>query len=279
MRHTGPVAAAGLLLGLGVHPAQADPVGIDVACRVTTDALEGGGTVTSGEGAVGVAGTRLRVGARVIDPTGTYGLVSADGLRTKDRKAALGYLGSPRATSWFAAGRFPTTAGWVTSYEQARQEAIGLPADCTAVAGPYVSGSGPTVQYERLTVTLDDAGRIALWDAGGDALTFTYGPQTIDLPPAPRVAYSRWQRASQAASLDATMRAIARQAATSVVADPAAIEAALEAAVDPGRVVPLRLRELRQGTLIYARNPYTRTYHAWRVYVRDGEVRARRVAP
>jgi hypothetical protein len=278
MRHVSLVGATGLLLGLVAAPAHADPVALDAACRSTSEALSAGGVVTSGGGTLTVAGTRLRIGSRLIDPSGTYGLLAGEGVRAKDRRAALAYLRAPRATAWVLEGRYPTATGWGTSYEQARQEAIGLPADCIAAAGGLVSRSGPTYQYEQVTVTLDAAGRLTTWSTVAEQRTFAYGTQSLDLPARP-VAYARWQRASQAASLNATMRTVARGVAASADADPAAIDAALRTAIDPGRAVPLRLRELRSGTLIFARNPYTGTYHAWRVYVRDDEVRARRVAP
>jgi hypothetical protein len=270
-------AAAAVLLVVGATPASATSVSLDAACQATREALAAGGTIAPGD--VVVAGPRIVVGGRILEPSGTYGLLTSEGLRERDRKAALGYLRAPRATAWFAVGRFPdATGGWTSDYEQARAVAVPLPADCGASAGSLLSRSGATYQYARATVVLDEAGRISQWSGAGLNLSFTYGPQRVDLPTR-WVAFARWQRASQAASLNATMRTIARAVAAATEPRPVAIAEAMEAAIDPDRAVPLRTRALRQGTLMFARNPYTRTYHAWRVYVRDGEVRARRVAP
>jgi hypothetical protein len=57
------------------------------------------------------------------------------------------------------------------------------------------------------------------------------------------------------------------------------IDAAVRAALPTDRVVPVRTRQLRAGTLLFSRNPYTKAYHAWRVYLKDGEALAKRVAP
>lgn len=257
--------AAALLVGLGVAPSHADPVSIDAACQATRGALAAGGSA----GEVVFAGQRWRAGSQIVDTAGTYGLIAGEGLRPRDRKAALRYLKSPRATAWFDAGRFPGQ-----SYAQARLQAIGLPADCATAAGLFLSRSGNTYQYERVTVALDDAGRIVSWAN----LAFAYGPQAVDLPTAV-VPYAKWQRASQSASLNATMRTISRTVAASVSADPGAISAALRTYADPTRAVPLKVRTLRAGSLLYARNPFTGTYHAWRVYVRTGTLKAKRVAP
>ena len=53
MRHTGPVAAAGLLLGLGVHPAQADPDedGVGELCDVCPGVQDPGQEDGDGDGA------------------------------------------------------------------------------------------------------------------------------------------------------------------------------------------------------------------------------------
>jgi hypothetical protein len=67
--------------------------------------------------------------------------------------------------------------------------------------------------------------------------------------------------------------------ASTVDPDPAAIDQAIRTYPDPARAVPLKVRTLRRGSLIYGRNPYTKTYHAWRVYLKSGEALARRVAP
>lgn len=259
------IAAAALVAGLGILPAAAEPVSIDAACQATRDALTTGGTA----GDVVFAGQRWQAGSVIVDASGTYGLIAGEGLRTKDREAALRYLKAPGATAWFDAGRFPGQ-----TYAQARQQATGLPADCAAAAGLFLSRSGSSYQYANATVILDDAGRIASWSN----LAFTYGPQTVDLP-APVVPHAKWLRASQAASLNATMRTIARTVAGSATPDPAAIAASLRTYADPARAVPLKVRTLRAGALLYGRNPFTRTYHAWRVYVKDGTVAAKRVAP
>lgn len=256
-----------LLLGLTAAPAAADPVSIASACQATRDALRSSGTVNSGVGEVVFAGQRWRTGYRIVDPSGTYGLLAGEGLRAKDRKAALRYLKAPKATAWFNPG----------STDEARTTAIGLPADCASAAGVFLSRSGNTYQYANVTVTLDDAGRILTW-TGTANHTFTYTPQTVDLP-TPVVSYGRWQRASQAASLNATMRTIARTVASSVSPDATVIADTLRTYADPARAVPLKVRTLRAGGLLYGRNPYTRTYHAWRVYVKDGTLRAKRVAP
>jgi hypothetical protein len=78
------------------------------------------------------------------------------------------------------------------------------------------------------------------------------------------------------------MRELTRQVARDVnAAGPgvAAIDAGVRAAVPADRVVPLKVRALRKGVLIHARNPYSGTYHAWRVYLKAGQAIARKVAP
>lgn len=262
---TAATATALAVTVVAALPAAAEPIAIDAACQATRDALAGGGTA----GEVVFAGQRWRAGSQIVDSSGTYGLIAGEGLRAKDRKAALRYLKVPDATAWFDAGRFPGQ-----NYAQARLQAIGLPEDCARAAGLFLSRSGSTYQYANLSVTLDDAGRIVQWAN----LNFTYGPQTVDLP-APVVSFGKWQRASQAASLNATMRTIARTVAGSVPADPEAIAASLRSYADPVRAVPLKVRTLRAGALLYGRNPFTKTYHAWRVYVKDGTLAAKRVAP
>ena len=69
------------------------------------------------------------------------------------------------------------------------------------------------------------------------------------------------------------MKQISRAVAASVNAsgpNVAAIDAATRAAVPTDRVVALKVRQLRRGVLIYGRNPCTKTYHAWRIYLKSG---------
>ncbi len=242
------------------------------ACAATLAALSStGGT----SGATVFAGSRFTAGSRIIDAqAGTYGLIAGEGLSTKDRKAALGYLKKPTATAWLNAGKFYGTS-WVDSYQAALAQVAGLPSDCAAAAGGLLSQSGSTYTYANVSVDID-AGAVTRWGT----TSFTFGGQNLPLPQGSPVAYASWLKASQAASLNATLRTITRTVAQSVP-EPTkeAIDTLLRASIDPDRAVPLQIRQLRAGSLLSARNPYTKTYHAWRVYLKDGQPVARKVAP
>jgi hypothetical protein len=129
----------------------------------------------------------------------------------------------------------------------------------------------------QVSVVGDGQGRLAQFGA----VSVSYGAQSI-VAPTGAVGYAAWRKASEAASLNATMKDLSRTVAATVNADGAtvaAIDAATRASVPTDRVVPLKVRQLRRGVLMYGRNPYTRTYHAWRIYVKNGDAVARRVAP
>lgn len=252
--------------------AQAAPVSLDAACAQTRTLLS---TTGGTNGAAVFAGRRFEVGAKVVDEgSGTYGLIADEGLRRKDRVNALNYLNIPRAKVWHHPDSYFAN-GWVSSFDDALDLATGLPRQCGVAAGGLLSQSGSTFTYANVSVEIVN-GTVTRW---GDT-RFQFGPRTVRVPDGQQVAYAGWLKASQAASLNATMRTISRTVAASLD-DPtgAQIEQALVAAIDPDRAVPLRVRSLRSGALIWARNPYTKTYHAWRVYLRDGEPIARRVAP
>lgn len=260
-----------LLLGPAV-PATAAPVSLNEACEATRTLLA---TQGGSNGTVTFAGSRFAVENLVVDAgAGTYGVLAGEGLRAKDRRVALGYLKTPKATAWFNDGRFYGLV-WGTSYEQAMAQATGLPQDCATAAGGLLSQSGATYNYANVSVDISD-GAVVRWGT----TTFRFGAQEVAVPSGQAVAYGAWLKASQAASLNATLRTIVRTVAQSVPEPtPKAIDALLRASVDPERAVPLKVRTLRSGALLSGRNPYTKTYYAWRVYLRAGEPIARRVAP
>ncbi len=265
------IPAALIAVSLPAVPAGAAPVSLDAACAQTRTLLyTSGGT----NGAVVFAGSRFTVGARTVDvAAGTYGLIAEEGLRRKDQKTALGYLGAPRATVWHNEGAYFGTS-WTTSYDQALAQAAGLPDDCAAAAGGLLSQSGDTYTYANVSVDIAE-GAVVRWGQ----VQFRFTPQNVAVPAGQAIGYRAWLKASQAASLDATMRTIARTVAATVPEPTGeAIDELLRASVDPARAVPLKVRTLRSGALIWARNPYSKTYHAWRVYLKSGEPVARRVA-
>lgn len=272
MRRLFVPAVSLLLLSPAALPASAAPVSLDAACEATRTLLA---TQGGSNGTVTFAGPRFSVGSLVVDSAdGTYGLISGEGLRAKDRKTALGYLRQPKAKAWLNAGRFYGLV-WGTSYEQAMAQASGLPEVCSTAAGGLLSQSGDTYSYANVSVDISD-GAVVRWGT----TTFRFGPQTVTVPSGPTVAYGAWLKASQAASLDATLRTIVRTVAATVPQPtPKAIDTLLRASIDPDRAVPLKVRTLRSGALLSGRNPYTKTYHAWRVYLKSGEPTARRVAP
>lgn len=287
-----------MLLTAVCAPAVAAPVplpealeSVTAACAATTTALTTvGGRAVDGDSSVAVTGGRYAVsgpGANrvAIAGEGTFGAVADDGLRAKDRRAALRYIKRPGATWWLNPGAFwSPAAGWSATLDDAVRAALPLSATCAqdlAAADSVdrdgsrwvftLPGQGPFV------VVTDGQGRLSQFGA----LAVTYGAQSIAAPSG-AVAFAAWQKASQAASLNSTMKQISRAVAESVNAsgpNVAAIDAATRAAVPTDRVVPLKVRQLRRGVLIYGRNPYTKTYHAWRIYLKAGEAVARRVAP
>ncbi|HNE88624.1 MAG TPA: hypothetical protein PK902_04705 [Actinomycetota bacterium] len=287
-----------LLTAVCAAPAVAVPVplpealeSVTAACASTSSALTSvGGRAVDGDSSVAVTGDRFAVSGpgtnRVaIAGEGTFGAVADDGLRPKDRRAALRYIKRPGATWWLNPGAFwSPAAGWSATFDDAARAAVPLSATCAqdlAAADSVdrdgsrwvftLPGEGPFV------VVTDGQGRVTRFGA----IAITYGAQSITAP-AGAVSFAAWQKASQAASLNSTMKQISRAVAASVNAsgpNVAAIDAATRAAVPTDRVVALKVRQLRRGVLIYGRNPYTKTYHAWRIYVKGGEAVARRVAP
>lgn len=264
-------AATVLLVGTAAVPAAAEPVSLNDACAATLAILANTGG--SNDAAI-FAGSRFSVGNRVIAADGTYGIISQE-LTVRERKAALKYLGATSAVqSWFNEGSYFGTE-WNDSYAAALAQASGLPADCAAAAGPLTSSNGSTYYYANATVDIVD-GAVTGWD--GNA--FTFGPQQLALPPGPSVAYAVWRKPAEAASLNSTLRTMSRSVVQELVEPtPRSIDARMRAVVDPDRAVPIRVTTLRKGALASARNPYTKTYHAWRVYLKRGEAVARKVAP
>lgn len=293
-----------VLLGLTATPATADtlatpgPVSvtefvtsINAACRVSRDALRDGGGSVSGPAAVVVAPGRFE---RILDgrtlvvdeATGTYGSLTEGGLGTRMLAVAQRYLDRPRATHWLKRRSFPaaSASGWTQLFDEARSGALQMNDDCAAeLVGSQQTASrnGNAWTVGTTSVTLDDTGRLVEWAAPAFVRTFSYGARSVGLPSA-TVSYQRWTKTSQAASLNATLRMTTRQVARSVnasVVSAEAVEQGLKAVADAGRAVPLHLRQLRKGSLLYARNPFTNTYYAWRVYLKNGTAVARRVAP
>ncbi len=297
-----PAQIAGVTMLLTVvcaAPAAADSVAlpealtaVDGACTQTRTALTtSGGAVVEGDTTVTLAGDRFAVagpGANrvAVAAEGTYAALSDDGLRAKERKAALRYLKRPAATWWFNPGAFWSPgAGWSASYAESASGAIPIPTSCAqevAAAADPVERDGRrwvfTLPGQGAFVVVEDGlGRLSQFGA----VAVSYAAQSVSVPTG-TVEFVAWQKASQAASLNSTMKQISRSVAAAVNAQGptvAGIDAATRAAVPTDRVVPLKVRQLRRGVLIYGRNPYTKTYHAWRVYLKKGEALARRVAP
>jgi hypothetical protein len=295
-----PAHGAGLgilLLGVCATPAAAVPLDdalqvVSAACAATRSTLtDAGGAVSNATSTVSFAPGRFLLESPgrnrvVVDGTGTYGAVADDGLRAKDRRKALSYLKRPDATWWLNPGKYQSgPQGWSATFGQSRDEAVPVAGDCAqglADSGPEVqrigdvwtflsAGNGP------VQVSTDSSGRLVQWDQ----TSYTYAAQSVVQPASP-LTYRAWQKASEAAGLNATMRELTRQVARDVnAAGPgvAAIDAGVRAAVPADRVVPLKVRALRKGVLIHARNPYSGTYHAWRVYLKAGQAIARKVAP
>ncbi len=299
MRPALVVGATMLLSAVCAAPAAADNVplpdalaAVDVSCAQTRAALlSSGGQAVDAQKTVTMAVDRFAVTGpgtnRVsIAADGTYGALADDNLRVRDRKAALRYLKRPGATWWLNPGVFwSPTAAWASSFEDSAGAALPIAENC---AQELTSAADPVVRdAQRWEFTIPGQGAVVVvQDAPGKLTQFgpvavSYAVQTISAPSG-AVAYSSWQKASQAASLNSTMKQISRSVAVAVNAgDPtvAGIDAATRAEVPTDRVVALKVRQLRRGVLVYGRNPYTKTYHAWRIYLKGGEAIARRVAP
>ncbi len=284
---------AGTLL-LGAAPAAAEPVGTTAAGQQAAQACESGrqallatgGSVSSPSGQDLFAPGRFTTTGRVvIESAGTYGAIADEPLLARERRAALRYLKRPAAAWWLRAGVFATSdQGWAATYEQARAAAVTFDGTCAQVLAAASGVQAVTNGWvftlpdgTAVSATVDDMGRLT---SLGD-LTVDYEAVTV---PTPRgaVGYLRWRRASEAASLNSTMRMLTREVASQVNAGPptiAAIDAAIRAAIPVDRAVALKVRQLRRGVLVHGRNPFTGTYHAWRVYVKKDTAVARRVAP
>jgi hypothetical protein len=284
-----------MLLAVGMSPASADAASasdavaqINAACAVSYDALVTAGGAVEGPVDLVLSPGRLALSSQgaglVLDAqTGTYGALADSGLSSGKRTTALKYLKRSDASHWLNRGVFPDQqSGWITSFEQARDASLDIGSECAAdLADQSVTRDGKIWRFANATVTLDEGGRLSEWETQGVLRRFSYAVNPIDLPER-TVSFARWERASQAASLNATLRALTRQIATTVNEAPATVAAIAEqtsAVAAAPRAVPLKIRGLRQGVLLYARNPYTKRYHAWRVYLRDELAVARRVAP
>jgi hypothetical protein len=265
---------------------------VTAACDSSRAALAaGGGSIVSPSSVKLFEAGRFEVDSGTVQRVvtaedGTFGSIAAEGLPVRTRKKALGYLKRPGATWWVNAGRFESPVnGWSATFEQARDAQIGLDGTCAQpLAGAFdeVERDGDAFTFvvplaDPVTVSLDGDGRLTRWAD----VVYDYAARSVTVP-ADAIGYRSWQKASQAASLRAELRLLAREVATGVnagQADLEAIDAAARAALPTDRAVPVRIRKLRAGTLLYARNPYTKTYHAWRVYLKGGEALAKRVAP
>ena len=294
-----PVAGAAVLFtSLWAPPAAADPVPLPQALQAVSQScadaraalIDQGGLVASGSSRLVLATDRFEVtgpvGRRVVVAgVGTYGSIADEALRAKQRKAALRYLKRSGATWWFHSGAYAVPGQeWSAAYDQSRAAAVTIDGTCaqslTGALEPVAHDANTwtftMAGQASITITTDAHGRLVSW---GD-LQIVHGAQSVGAP-AEGIAYGRWQRAAQAATLNATLRDLTRELARQVnAAGPsvAAIDAAARAGVPQDRAVPLRVRQLRKGILVYARNPYTKTYHAWRVYLNKQQARARRVA-
>ena len=120
-----------LLTAVCAAPAVAAPVplpealeSVTAACASTSSALTSvGGRAVDGDSSVAVTGDRFAVSGpgtnRVaIAGEGTFGAVADDGLRPKDRRAALRYIKRPGATWWLNPGAFwSPAAGWSATFD------------------------------------------------------------------------------------------------------------------------------------------------------------------
>lgn len=299
MRGAWIAGAALLLSATSAVPAAAASVGLPEALQAVTSACElsraalasSGGSITAGPSVKRFEAGRFEVGSSsvqrvVVSDTGTFGSIAASGMPSRARKKALAYLKRPTATWWLHIGRFESPVlGWSATFDQARDSEIGLDGSCAqSLDGAFdeVEQVGDAFTFnlpfgEPVTVSIDSDGRLTGW---ADT-AFDYAARSVTVPTS-AIPYRSWQKASQAASLRAELRTVAREVATGVNsgrADLEAIDAAARAALPSERAVPIRTRRLRAGTLLYGRNPYTKTYHAWRVYLKDGKALAKRVAP
>ncbi|MFN8184354.1 MAG: hypothetical protein U0R23_08035 [Candidatus Nanopelagicales bacterium] len=279
---------------VGGAPAAAEPVDPSAAAQLVAQACQSarqallatGGSVSSGSAQVSLGVGRFATSGRVvIETSGTYGAIADEGLLPRERRAALRYLKRPAAAWWLRGGAFTTAEqGWAATYEQARADVVPLDGTCAqGLASAVGVQAGPTgwvftmPDSTTVTVGVDAEGRLLSLND----LTVDYQSVTIATPRG-AVAYGKWRRASEAASLNSTMRTLGRGVAAQVNADAAtiaAIDAAIRAAIPADRSVPLRVRQLRRGVLVYGRNPYSGVYHAWRVYLKKDTAVARRVAP
>ena len=298
MRKAAVAVTIALLGGASVAPAHADTVPLDQAlqavsqaCTASAAALAEGGSIVRSTSTVTLAPGRFDVtGATtnrvVLADTGTFGAIADDDVRPKDRRKALRYLKRPKATWWLNSGRFDSPAqGWAATFEQSRVAAVAIDGACTqSLDGAFdeVQRDGSTWTFTvppqgSVVVVTDGQGRLLSWDD----TQFSYSAQTVTAPTG-ALTFASWQKASQAASLNDTLRALTRQVAADVNADEptlAAIDATTRAALPTQRAVPLKVRQLRNGVLVFGRNPYSKTYHAWRVYLKSGKAVARKVAP
>ncbi len=284
---------------VGAAPVIAEPVALPEALQAVSSAcaqsrttlVTKGGSVTSTSAMKVFTDARFEVddsaGQRVVDSqAGTFGSLAGSGVSGKIRKKALAYLDQPGAQWWVNSGRFLTDAlGWSATFEQARAAALPVDGSCAqALDGAFdeVERVANTWTFSLalegpVTIVIDSDGRLAQ----GWGLSFDYAARDIGLP-TDAIGYRGWRKASEAAGLRPTLRELARGIAATVNAgepDLEAIAEASRAAVPTDRVVAIKVRQLRAGTLLYARNPYPKTYHAWRVYLKNGQARATRVAP
>lgn len=278
---------------LGGAPAAAEPIDPATAGQQVSQACESGrqallatgGSVSSPAGQVLLAPGRFTAPGRVVvESAGTYGAIAEEPLRARERRAALRYAKRPAAAWWLNSGAFATSGqGWAATYQQARAAAVPFDGTCAqglaAATGVQMLPDGWvfTMPAGTISVTVDDQGRLISLDK------FTVDYQVAAIPtPRGTVGYRMWRKAAEAASLNSTMRTLTRAVAAQVNAGtPAipAIDAAIRTAIPADRAVPLRVRQLRRGVLVYGRNPFTGTYHAWRVYLKQDMAVARRVAP
>lgn len=123
--------------------------------------------------------------------------------------------------------------------------------------------------------------------------TWEYSAVPIDRPASIPIETAR--RAIQAATLKSTIREIARDAASDarrarsslrtvrydVEEDVDILNAAGDGSQDEPnpRLVKIRQRPIPGGVRIFRKNPYTGTFHEWRVTLRGGVWRAYRTAP
>lgn len=138
----------------------------------------------------------------------------------------------------------------------------------------------------RLTANREYYGDPSADDAYTDGWDFSYGPRTLSAPTAKRtVSWRRYSRAGAAVTLNADLRKATRAAAKDFndgnISTVRELRQRLQSLLDiyGHDALPLKYSSVARGGIGYRTNPFTRTYHAWSVTVRNDVATARKVSP